>query len=300
MPQSLRLAVTADLHWGHRRGQEAVRLLVDFLEAQPPDLLILAGDVGSGGKFAECLALFDRVECRKALTPGNHDIWVHSNEHEAGVDSLKLYQDLLPAAAARHDFHYLDHGPLYLPEADLAVVGSINWYDYSWGVHRLRQLYPAEEHRLQSKRLPKGRLNDFNYVRWELDDQRFTARVVEVMGRQLQEALSRAARVVVATHHPPFYTLGWTPNPPVEPITLNRCLWDSFIGNQALEDLLSRYSERVALAFCGHPHREREGRLGGIRGYNIGGDYHFKRLLVLDWPQGEVTAHQFGDPNAVA
>jgi 3',5'-cyclic AMP phosphodiesterase CpdA len=287
--------VTADLHWGHRRGQDAVRLLADYVAAHPPDVLLLAGDVGSGDKFDECLSLFDRCRCRKALVPGNHDIWVHSKDQEEGIDSLTLYRERLPAVACRHGFHYLDQGPLYLPEADLAVVGSINWYDYSWGLDGLRRNYPAEEHRLQSKRLPKGRLNDFNYVRWDLDDQRFTAQVVETMARHLEEALDRAARVVVVTHHPPFYTLGWKPK--VEPVTLNRYLWDSFIGNQALEDLLERYSERIAFAFCGHTHQEREGSLGGIRGYNIGGDYHFKRLLVLDWPEGTITAHQFGDPN---
>ena len=46
MTQRLRLAVTADLHWGIRpRGDEATRLLVAFLEAEPPDVLVLAGDV---------------------------------------------------------------------------------------------------------------------------------------------------------------------------------------------------------------------------------------------------------------
>ena len=35
--------------------------------------------------------------------------------------------------------------------------------------------------------------------------------------------------------------------------------------------------------------------LGPIRGYNIGGDYKRKRLLLLDWPEMTVTAHEFGD-----
>ena len=36
--------------------------------------------------------------------------------------------------------------------------------------------------------------------------------------------------------------------------------------------------------------------LRGMRGYNIGGDYHFKRLLMLDWPTGDVEVHVFGSP----
>jgi hypothetical protein len=59
--------------------------------------------------------------------------------------------------------------------------------------------------------------------------------------------------------------------------------------------LLGRYAERVPFVFSGHTHRARENTLGPVRGYNIGGDYHFKRLLWLEWPAGTVTAHQFGD-----
>jgi hypothetical protein len=81
---------------------------------------------------------------------------------------------------------------------------------------------------------------------------------------------------------------------------MDRLLWDAFSGNRALEGLLARSADRISFAFCGHTHRERENDLGGIRGYNIGGDYHFKRLLMLDWPEGSVTAHVFGDPAAHA
>jgi hypothetical protein len=73
-------------------------------------------------------------------------------------------------------------------------------------------------------------------------------------------------------------------------------LWAAFSGNARVEDLLARHADRIAFAFCGHTHREREGSLGGIRGYNIGGDYHYKRLLWLEWPVGTIQAHQFGDP----
>ena len=80
------------------------------------------------------------------------------------------------------------------------------------------------------------------------------------------------------------------------PITLDGFLWDALSGNRSLETLLNAHAERIAFAFCGHTHRERENSLGSIRGYNIGGDYHFKRLLRLDWPAGHVEAHTFGNP----
>jgi predicted phosphohydrolase len=288
----LSLAITADLHWGHRRGGDATTALVDFLRARPPDVLVLGGDIGTGPLFGECLALFADLPCRKALVPGNHDLWVPPDD--PGLDSLQMYERELPRTAAAAGFHFLDSAPLLLPEAGVALVGSINWYDYSWSLPGLRDKYPDEEHRLRSKRFPRGTHNDANYVRWPLDDARFTARVVAALERQLDEVLASVERAVVVTHHPPYYGLGFPrPGPRVE---LESFLWDAFCGNQAMGDVLARRADRIAFAFCGHTHRQRENTLGAIRGYNIGGDYHYKRLLWLDWPAGTVEAHEFGEP----
>jgi 3',5'-cyclic AMP phosphodiesterase CpdA len=296
MATDLRLAVTADLHWGHRVGDEATRLLVDFLYAQPPDVLVLAGDVGAGEHFAACLALFDGLFCRKALVPGNHDIWV--TEDDTRGDSLRVYEEVLPWHCGEHGFHYLDRGPLLLPEAGVALVGSINWYDYSWAIEELRRQAPDWEYRLRHKRFSRGRHNDARFVRWPLDDAAFTARTVETMERHLREALASVSQAVVIVHHPPFYGLNYPRLTP--PVTLDGLLWDAFSGNRRMEDVLTRHAARVPFVFCGHTHRARENELAGIRGYNVGGDYHFKRLLVLNWPAGTVEAHQFGNPERAA
>jgi 3',5'-cyclic AMP phosphodiesterase CpdA len=283
---SLTLAVTADLHWGHRKGVEANEHLAAWVRAHPPDVLVLAGDVGSGENFAECLAQFQELPGQKCLVPGNHDIWV---PHETAEDSLNRYTQTLPELSRQHGFHYLDHGPLYFPEEDLALVGTMNWYDYTWSLDRLRSDYPGEEHRLQSKRFTRGRHNDANFVRWPLDDVRFTTQVVAAFEQQLRQALQRVGRVIVVTHHPPLYGLGF----PRDVDDLDTCLWDAFSGNKALEDLLTEHADQIALVFCGHTHRARECQVGNMRGYNIGGDYHFKRLLWLEWPAGILTPHEF-------
>ncbi len=285
---SLTLALTADLHWGHRRGVEANLELAAFVRARVPDVFILAGDIGSGDNFGECLRHFASLPGRKCLVPGNHDLWVG---RETSDDSLARFHDELPAIAAAHQFDYLDQGPLYLVEHDLAIVGTINWYDYTWSLPQLRRLYPAEEPRLQSKRFTRGRHNDANFVRWSSDDTRFTAEVVTLFEQHLREALLRVGRVIVVTHHPPFRALGFPREEMKE--DLDSLLWEAFSGNQAMEDLLSRHAERIALAFCGHTHRAREGFLGPLRGCNIGGDYHFKRLLTVDWPACSIAAHEF-------
>lgn len=293
MDTHLRLALTADLHWGiNARGDAATELLVETLREVPPDILVLAGDVGAAEHFGPGLALFADLPSRKALVPGNHDIWVR--EHDARGDSLQVYRHHLPELCHAYGFHYLDHGPLTLPDAGLALAGSMNWYDYSWSLANLQQHVPDWDERLRTKRFTRGRHNDARFVRWSVDDVQFTEQAMATLGRHLSEARAVADHVIVITHHPPFYGLNF-PRPEV-PATLDAWLWDAFSGNRTLEELLLAHEDRVRFVFCGHTHRARENTLGKIRGYNIGGDYHFKRMLTLDWPAGTVEAHVFGEP----
>lgn len=296
MKDTLKIAITADLHWGVRpSGDDATRLLVSVLKDEElrPDLLILAGDLGAGKDFGPCLDLFADIPCRKALVPGNHDIWVESQDPRG--DSWTVYEDVLANAAQQRGFHYLDQGPLFLEQSGLAIVGSINWYDYSWSIERLRQQEPDWEERLRRKQLSRGRHNDGRFIRWQHSDESFTEHVVGRLERHLASAWRYADRAIVVTHHPAFYGLNF-PRDDEETLSTDALLWDAFSGNQALENVLENDSHRVPLIFSGHTHRQRENRLKESRGYNIGGDYHFKRLLMVDWPAGTVTAHTFGNP----
>jgi predicted phosphohydrolase len=293
MTGNLRLAFAADLHQGVRKtGDEAIRLLVDFLKADPPDVLVLAGDMGAGQEFATCLAQFRELACRKALVPGNHDIWVE-DEDERG-DSLRVYQEYLPRISAQHGFHYLDHEPLLLPDAGLALVGTMNWYDYSWTLDSLQRLVPDWEDRLRTKHFTRGRHNDARFVRWPLDDVAFTTQVVARFEQHLQQVLGQADKAIVITHHPPFQGLSFPR--PGSPPTVDGLLWEAFSGNRAMEDVLRRNESHIPFALCGHTHRERENQFGRIHGINIGGDYHFKRLIKLEWPSGKTDAYVFGNP----
>src|SRR5262249_53394715 len=159
-------------------------------------------DVGAGDHFAGCLALFAGLPGRKALVPGNHDVWVSGDDRRG--DSLQVYREHLPRLCAAHGFHYLDSGPLYLTEADLALVGSMNWYDYSWG-RRGQAVSPEWEERVRDKRFSRGRHNDANFVRWPYDDPGFPREAVAALERPLDEARRQARDTLVVTHHPPYY-----------------------------------------------------------------------------------------------
>lgn len=292
MSRTLRLAITADLHWGHARGQEPNRALVEHLKRHPADGLVIAGDVGSGDHWGDCLRAFADVPGFKAVLPGNHDVWIPRDEER--IDSLVLYEAILPEIAREAGFHYLDDGPLLLPEAGLGLVGTINWYDYSWAIDELQARFPDELERLSSKRFTRGRHNDANFVRMALDDAGFTRLVVEKFARQLDEALAAVPRVLAFTHHPAFRGVAF-PVPPGAVLDLDQLLWVAFTGNVALEEVLAARADRIAMAFSGHTHRACEGRLGPIPGVNVGSDYPFKRLLYLDWPALTIEAVQF-DP----
>jgi 3',5'-cyclic AMP phosphodiesterase CpdA len=287
----VKIAVTADLHWGIRpEGDAATRLMLAELSQNPPDVLLIAGDVGAGDDFARCLDLFGDLPSRKALVPGNHDVWVTDDDPRG--DSLAVYREHLPALTAKAGFHYLDNGPLVFADSGLAIVGSMNWYDYTWtDLDALAAHFPDWRERLRTKRFTRGRHNDARFVRWPpYDDVSFTAEAVATFERQLHEALARAERVVAVTHHPPFRGLNF---PREGPPTPDGLLWDAFAGNRKMEELLSRNAELIAFAFCGHTHRARQHAFFGIRGFNIGGDYPFKRLLTLDWSAGSVAEQEF-------
>src|SRR5262249_3517418 len=106
-------------------------------------------------------------------------------------------------------------------------------------------------------------------------------------------ALGRAGRAIVVTHHPCLYGLSFPR--PASLKSMDALLWDAFAGNRSVEEILTRHADRIPFAFSGHTHRARETLLGPTRGYNIGGDSHFKRLLMIDWPSGTIQAHVFGD-----
>jgi len=286
----VRLAITADLHWGsHAAGDAASREIVAELHRRTIDLLVLAGDVGAGQEFEPALELFDSLTCQKALVAGNHDLWVRPDDPRG--DSLTVYQKHLPDVCARHGFHYLDGGALHLPNCDLSLVGSINWYDYSWTNHdELARHFPDWEDRLKTKRFTRGRHNDARFIRWPTDDRGFTAQVVAAFERSLCEAVKLSRNVIVVTHHPPFFGLAF---PRDRPPNADQLLWDAFAGNTAMEAVLKQYADQIPFVFCGHTHRARHNTLGTIRGHNVGSDYGFKRLLILDWPEGQIGEQTF-------
>lgn len=274
----MRLAVTADLHWGlDPTGDAASRALARWVHELSPDLFALAGDVGEGDDFSRCLDLFSGLRCPRLVVPGNHDLWVR----EAPASSLERYQVELPDLAKASGFHYLDRQPIFSPDGAVAIVGSINWYDYSFADPAVEQEHPDAPAMYRAKLFPHGRHNDGQFVHLGMPDAEFTGDLVTRFRAQLAGIPDSVEQVVVIQHHPPVRELFY----PTPLVTTYQRFWLAYTGNRRMQEAVLT-DARVRTVICGHTHAACEAEVRGKRCLNIGGDYHFKRLLLLDTDTG--------------
>lgn len=281
----MRIAVTADLHWGMSHpGDRATWALVERAAELRPDVFAIAGDVGEGAEWFKCLGLFRDLDCVKLVTPGNHDLWVRDGLAQT---SIERYERRLPKWSAEHGFHYLDREPWV--SGGLAVVGSINWYDYSFADPELEQALPDVRQMYREKRFPRGQHNDGRFVTLGMSDEAFTAQVVERFERHLAGLPEAVAQAIVIQHHPPVRELFY----PTLLTAVDQKVWLAYTGNRRMQDAVLR-DARIRTVFCGHTHAACEAEVQGRRCINIGGDYDFKRLVLFDTETGDTETFSFG------
>lgn len=281
----MRLAITADLHWGHHpRGDNATRELARKVVDLQPDAFLLGGDVGTGDEFSWCLELFQEAAPALLLVPGNHDIWTG----EAAPASLELYEKHLPSRAANLGFQYLDQQPLIVPGGRLAILGSMNWYDYSFADPTVENEFPRASQMYVEKRFPQGRHNDGRFVRLGMSDWEFTTRLVERFTNQLRSLPGSIEEIVTLQHHPPVRPLFY----PSPLRTADQKFWRAFTGNRRMQRAVMD-DPRIRWVICGHTHAACDALWLGKRCYNVGGDYTWKRLLLIDTETGTVDSWEF-------
>lgn len=296
----MKVIATADLHYemGDRGPGDAAgeglslqtrRLAREVLEAGP-DAFVVAGDTFAHdvGILAECLGLFADLSCPKILVAGNHDLWTLDG------DSMRVYEETIPACAAAHGFHYLDHGPLVVD--DVGFAGNMGWYDYSFREEALGvplRFYQAKtapgaawrmgradlferEDDLTPEMLRIGTIwRDGQMVRWQTDDVRFTDRLVRALERQIEQIEADVRAIVCVTHHLPFANMvtrkaqpGWA-------------FGNAFMGSGRFGELLLR-RPKVRFAVCGHSHVPARVRNGHVDCINVGSTYRKKRWVAFE------------------
>jgi predicted phosphohydrolase len=285
----MRLLITADLHYNHPRSRPLARELIQRMNAAGGDVLLVVGDTAcaQGTELEECLSLF-RFNGPKLLVPGNHELWT------TGRDSYALLTEELPRRCRAIGWHWLSDHP-FIAE-DLAIVGSLGWYDYSFaqpGLGIPRRFYeqkisPGVAQRLdewkfllsdQSDVSPAAleivaRWNDGARVRLGRTDEQFLRELLQKLDRQLA-SLRQVPTVVAAVHCLPFAEL----LPPS-----HGAQWDfakAYLGSARIGEVMLKYPN-VRRVYCGHSHFPAQAQVGPIQAINIGSGYRAKVFRLDD------------------
>ena len=263
----MRVALVSDLHVdsSHANAQ-AVPLIVRNVARSHADCLVLAGDVSADiNKLSEVLQAFAAVDIPRYFVPGNHDIWLHPlTNFSPTIDTTTKYDRVIARRAREAGFSAVWRSvPV---EGDVAFVGTIGWYDYSFAPASLglsRQDYERKQHEGLT-------WQDKNFVRWAprrdrtagrpLSDSQATAMFNEDLRTLLLRASRRHAvkRIVVVTHHVPFQEMVRYRNHP---------RWDyfcAFMGSKSSGELIQSF-DKVTHVLAGHTHVRFDLRVGRLR-----------------------------------
>lgn len=266
----MRFWITSDLHYGRTRGDRATERLAAHIRAHPADAVVLGGDLGNGrDAIAACLALFADLPGPKLLVPGNHDVWTPGWDTD---DSWCIHEEALPALAREAGFHSLHLAPLQV--GDVAFVGSMGWYNYSF-----QDDLDVDITSYETKVPPwanRAIWMDAHHAHFDVDDRALTERLAARLSAHLAQV--EAQQVVAIVHHLVDKALL------VHPRAIVPFKWrwaNAFLGANVFGERLGA-DGRVGSVFCGHIHMERRATVSGIPARCIGSDYNRKQLLLSD------------------
>jgi Icc-related predicted phosphoesterase len=268
----------------------------DFIarvEDEPPDVLVVAGDlaVGKSAVYETLLAHCAFFTRPKLFVPGNHDLWQLYSKRA----TWQRYQQDLPDAVTAVGWHYLDLGPTLV--GDVAFIGCLGWYDYS-----LRQTasprpdlrvspaqvtapgrgmkvmaarahvpwteltdedYAARALQVGDDNVMEGIVwNDAFYTDWGRSDAEMTQYFCDRLREQAQQVARRARQLVVITHFVPFAeTLrDYTETGPAYA--------RAFAGSVKLGETIQSLPH-VRVAIFGHWHQPGRWQIGNLQAYNV-------------------------------
>ena len=267
----MKVVFTSDLHIDASvKHCDAVNAIADAARKHGPDVVVLAGDAGNTiHALEETLSCFSRIDARKFFVPGNHDVWIET-EDEVLIDSRVKYAERIPDACRKTGFHDLGQGPVVL--GDVGFVGSLGWYDYSFADPRLglteddywRGRFGDEiwwDKKMTYWMPPRrvGAVVDARDLSAErMRDPEICSEMCERLEAHLREIEGRVKTIVAVIHTLPFL-VGLTRSDP--PYYL-----DAYTGSERLGRILEAHP-KVEHCIHGHKHLSREWTVGRIRVY---------------------------------
>jgi len=267
----MRLVFTSDLHVDvSERHRDAVTAIARMMRECRPDVVVVAGDAGNTiAAIEETLSFFSQIDARKFFVPGNHDVWIET-ENDGLIDSRVKYAERIPEACRKTGFHDLGHEPVVL--GNIGFVGSLGWYDYTFADPRLhmseddywRGRYGDEIwwDKKMTYWMPPRKLGTSGDTRARpaerMRDPEVCFEMCERLEAQITSIEDRVETIVAVIHTLPFFVGLPRSDPP-------RYL-DAYMGSERLGRILEAHT-KVEHCIHGHKHTSGEWTVGRIRTY---------------------------------
>ncbi|HOJ92369.1 MAG TPA: metallophosphoesterase [Dictyoglomaceae bacterium] len=224
---------------GFEKDEESIFIknIFEEIEKENVNVFVIAGDISAKlweiELFFEFFAALSGV---KIFVPGNHDIW-----KEKDISSDQKYKKMIPDLCGKYNIHFLPENPLLI--GDIAFVGTLGWYDYSFG----SEAYSIEEYE-------KGIYDGLRWREtfWKLVDfydsygrKLNNVEICEIMQDELKNSLEKVEKekkIVAVTHTVPFKELLHMKN-----------FFSAYLGSEKLGEILIE-DGRVRYVICGHEH----------------------------------------------
>ena len=236
----MHIAAVSDIHMRSGGVDEALlEVIRNRVTDSQPDVFIVAGDLSE--KLVDLNLALSRIkveDCINLYVAGNHDIWF---EEDIGIGSLEKYSRLIQEKCEENGFIHLPNAPFI--QDDIAIVGSIGWYDYSFRREDLG--IPIENY--ETKQYRDSYWRDLYCVDWTFTDQEATDLLNDKLKYDLDTLPNKVKKVIYVSHHLPFRNLT---------LYKDRLPWDffsAFMGAESTGEILLK-DERIRLTISGHSH----------------------------------------------
>ena len=269
----MKIAYTSDVHADITLNNgRLIPYLVKRVQEITPDVFVIAGDISNTLEGLDgTLKLFSELSCLKVMVPGNHDVWIESNNSlKKGKDSFYKYRQAIPQVCVQNGFVYPITEPCVI--GNIAIVGNIGWYDYSLADLRLASTYNFMDY--VKGTFEEGSWNDTKYAVWlkNPDSANWKERLktfsnnslFEMLFNELKNSVNKVPdeirKLVIVLHTAPFKECIIPKDEPSP--------FDAYEGSVQIGELIKTISkDREISIICGHRHKKLFLDMGNIKLY---------------------------------
>jgi len=262
MPDRVKICWVTDPHLEFLDQWERQRFL-DRLADQPSDALLITGDIADSVQIGSVLDQLAR-SVRKPIyfVLGNHDFY------QGSVRETNYAAD---GQIAKHsNLDWLQGREILELGATTALIGIGGWADGLGGLGPATTKRVADFELIQDlSTLP----NDAERFAWMLDFAETAASQLRIV---LEEAMGTYAKIIVATHVPPFEGAAWHAGKPSEPDY--QPFFSSPTMGKILLEAARAHPEKAVEVYCGHTHGKGVYTIGNISVFTGDAEYGEPRI----------------------